>query len=186
MGAKIEKLAIPGAYVIQPDVFKDDRGYFTETYSLRTLKNGGFEPPVFVQENESYSKQKGTVRGIHFQRYPYCQAKLVRVSKGAVYDVLVDLRKDSPTYKKWIGVELSQENAKQLFIPQGCGHAFMALTEDVLFSYKVDNFYAPECDGGIRFDDPEIGIVWPIEATIRSEKDLKLPYLKDVDLNFHM
>lgn len=186
MGAKLEPLSIPGAYIIAPDVFRDDRGYFMETFSIRTLKKEGWEPPLFVQENESFSAQNGTVRGIHFQRYPYCQAKLVRVSKGAVYDVLVDLRKDSPTYKKWIGVELSEQNCKQLFIPQGCGHAFMTLTDNVLFSYKVDNFYAPECDGGIRFDDPEIGITWPIEATIRSQKDLNLPYLKDLDLDFHL
>ena len=133
----------------------------------------------FVQDNHSKSTVRGTLRGIHFQKGDKAQAKLVRCVKGAVFDVAVDLRKNSPTFKQWVGVELSEENKKQLLIPRGFGHGFVTLTDDVEFLYKADNYYAPEADAGIRWNDPDIGIEWGVENPILSEKDKKNPFLKD-------
>ena len=135
----------------------------------------------FVQDNHSKSTVKGTLRGIHFQKGDKAQAKLVRCVKGAVLDVAVDLRHDSPTYKQWVAVELSEENKKQLLIPRGFGHGFVTLTDDVEFLYKADNYYAPEADGGIRWDDPEIGVEWGVEEPILSEKDEKNLLLREVE-----
>ena len=136
------------------------------------------------QDNHSASTVKGTLRGIHFQRGEAAQAKLVRCTKGAVLDVAVDLRPDSPTYKQWIGVELSADNKRQLLIPRGFGHAFLTLTDEVEFMYKADNFYAPEADGGIRWNDPELAIDWGIDEPILSDKDSKLPWLKEAVTGF--
>ena len=138
----------------------------------------------FVQDNHSLSTVKGTLRGIHFQKGDKSQAKLVRVVTGAVLDVAVDLRHDSPTYKQWVGVELSAENKKQLLIPRGFGHGFVTLTDHVEFLYKADNYYAPEADGGIRWNDPDIGVEWGITDPILSEKDKKNPFLKDAGILF--
>ncbi|MBR1606709.1 MAG: dTDP-4-dehydrorhamnose 3,5-epimerase, partial [Clostridia bacterium] len=148
---------LPGVVIIEPQVFGDKRGYFMETYSAGKFAALGIDA-VFVQDNQSYSAQKGILRGIHFQNAPYAQAKLVRVTRGAVLDVAVDLRRGSPTYRQWMAVELSEENKCMLFIPRGFGHGFKTLTADVEFCYKVDNPYSREYDRGIRFDDPEIGV----------------------------
>lgn len=181
----MEKIAtkIPGVYILEPRVFGDHRGYFMETYSAATFAEQGFDN-VFVQDNQSFTAQKGTLRGIHFQNAPMAQTKLVRVTKGAVLDVAVDLRRGSPTYKQWVGVVLSAENKRMLYIPRGFGHGFLTLTDDVEFCYKVDNLYSRECDRGIKFDDAEIGVEWGVTDPVLSEKDTKSPYLCDSDCNF--
>ena len=174
---------LPGVVIVEPQVFGDHRGWFMESWSQKTMADNGLNVN-FVQDNQSYTARKGTLRGIHFQQYPMAQTKLVRVTRGAVMDVAVDLRKDSPTYKQWVAVELSAENRKQLLIPQGFGHAFLTLTDDVEFVYKCDNFYSKEHDRNIRFDDPELGVEWGIAEPILSEKDAAAPFLKDSDCNF--
>ena len=174
---------LEGVSIIEPKEFGDYRGYFMETYSTKVFNELGIDT-VFVQDNQSYTKEKGTLRGIHFQNGPMAQAKLVRVVRGAVLDVAVDLRKGSPTYKKWVSVELSAENKKMFYIPRGFGHGFVTLTDDVEFVYKVDNLYSKECDRGIRFNDQEIGVEWGIDNPVLSEKDKTSPYLKDSDCNF--
>ena len=174
---------LEGVCILEPVVHGDARGYFMETYSTKTLADLGINN-VFVQDNQSYSSQKGILRGIHFQNAPMAQAKLVRVTKGAVLDVAVDLRKGSPTYKKWEIIVLSEENKKMLYIPRGFGHGFVTLTDDVEFCYKVDNLYSKECDRGIRFNDPSIGVDWGIEDPILSQKDTTSPMLDDSDCNF--
>lgn len=176
--------SLPGVCIIEPQVFGDHRGYFMETYSQKAFEELGITN-VFVQDNQSFSAQKGTLRGIHFQNNPMSQAKLVRVTKGAVLDVAVDLRKNSPTYKQWVAVELSAENKRMLFIPRGFGHGFRTLTENVEFCYKVDNLYSKECDRGIRFDDPSIGVDWgEVKEEMLSQKDVSAPLLDDSDCNF--
>lgn len=174
---------LPGVVIVEPQVFGDHRGWFMESWSKKTMEAHGLNCD-FVQDNQSYTARKGTLRGIHFQQYPMAQTKLVRVTRGAVMDVAVDLRKDSPTYRQWVAVELSAENRKQLLIPQGFGHAFLTLTDDVEFVYKCDNFYSKEHDRNIRFNDPELGVEWGIAEPILSEKDAAAPFLKDSDCNF--
>jgi dTDP-4-dehydrorhamnose 3,5-epimerase len=184
MSIKITETELEGVLIIEPDYFYDNRGYYCETFSERSLKEKGFICPRFVQDNQSFTLKKGTVRGIHFQINPKPQSKLVRCTRGKVFDVVVDLRKDSPTFKKWFGVELSEENKKQLWIPNWCGHAFMTLEDNVVFQYKVDELYYKEYDRAIQFDDKDIGIVWPILNPTKSQKDIDAPYLKDSDVNF--
>ena len=174
---------IPDVYILEPHVFGDHRGYFMETYSTAAFEALGITD-VFVQDNQSFTAQKGTLRGIHFQNAPMAQAKLVRVTRGAVLDVAVDLRRGSPTYRRWVSVELSAENKRMLYIPRGFGHGFVTLTDDVEFCYKVDTLYSREYDRGIRFDDPDIGVDWGVVAPILSEKDTKSPRLCDSDCNF--
>ena len=174
---------LEGVCILEPVVHGDNRGYFMETYSTKTLADLGIHN-VFVQDNQSYSSQKGILRGIHFQKAPMAQAKLVRVTKGAVLDVAVDLRKGSPTYKQWVTIELSAENKRMLFIPQGFGHGFVTLTDDVEFCYKVDNLYSKENDRGIRYNDPSIGVDWGVVDPILSQKDTTNPMLDDSDCNF--
>ena len=155
-----------------------------ETYSTRNFAAIGIDT-VFVQDNQSFSSQKGILRGIHFQNNPMAQAKLVRVTKGAVLDVAVDLRRGSPTYRQWVAVELSAENKRMLFIPRGFGHGFRTLTDDVEFCYKVDNLYSKECDRGIRYNDPTIGVDWgEVNESLLSAKDTTSPMLDDSDCNF--
>lgn len=173
----IIKTELNDCYIIEPNKFGDNRGWFMESYNKNVFKENGLEYD-FVQDNESFSKEKGVLRGLHFQRPPYTQAKLVRCIQGKVYDVVVDIRKDSSTYGKWIGVELSPENNRQLLVPRGFLHGFQTLTDDVIFSYKCDNFYNKESDGGVAYDDPDLGIVWPIEEKILSDKDKSHPTLK--------
>lgn len=182
---KIYKTALKDCYIIKPAVFGDHRGYFMETHNLNALKDNGIDVQ-FVQGNESFTATKGTIRGLHFQTNPYTQAKLVRCPEGAIYDVAVDLRVDSPTYKKWIKVELSGENKLQLFLPRGFAHGFVTLTDNVRFCYEVDNYYNKESDAGILWNDPEIGVEWGIENPILSEKDTKAPVLSKSRANFHM
>lgn len=176
---KFEKTKLEGVVIITPDVFGDHRGFFMESWSEHKMEEAGLRYN-FVQDNHSMSSVKGTLRGIHFQKGDKAQAKLVRCVKGAVLDVAVDLRHESTTYKQWIAVELSAENKKQLMIPRGFGHGFVTLTDEVEFLYKADNYYAPEADGGIRWNDPEIGVDWGVENPILSAKDEKNPFLKDL------
>ena len=170
---------IEGLYVIEPTVFKDERGYFVETYNQNDMKEAGLDM-VFVQDNQSMST-RGVLRGLHFQKQ-YPQGKLVRVIKGKVFDVAVDLRKDSKTYGKWFGVELSAENMKQFYIPEGFAHGFLVLSDEAEFCYKCTDFYHPGDEGGLAWNDPEIGVEWPLEEgvdLIISEKDQKWKGLKD-------
>lgn len=180
---KFSETTLPGVYVVEPAVFGDNRGFFMESWSQRAFEEIGLHY-TFVQDNHSSSTAKGTLRGLHFQRGEKAQAKLVRCTKGAVMDVAVDLRPSSPHYKKWVAVELSAENKRQLLIPRGFGHGFLTLTDDVEFLYKADNVYAPEADGGIRWNDPDIGVQWGIETPILSAKDSKSPFLKDTVTGF--
>ncbi len=169
------KTPIEGLIVITPKVFADNRGYFFESYNKRAWAEAGITAD-FVQDNESFSSQN-TLRGLHFQKPPFTQAKLVRVLEGAVWDVAVDLRKNSPTFGQWFGVELSAENKKQFFIPRGFAHGFSVLTETAKFAYKCDNFYNKESEGAVRFDDPELTVDWKIDLSkaVLSDKDLKNP-----------
>lgn len=180
---KFKETELNGVYVVEPQVFGDHRGFFMESWSKRAFEAAGLFYD-FVQDNHSMSAVKGTLRGIHFQRGEKSQAKLVRCVKGAVLDIAVDLRPSSPAYKQWVGVELSAENKKQLLIPRGFGHAFLTLTDNVEFLYKADNFYAPEAEGGIRWNDPEIGVAWGISSPILSEKDSQAPLLRDAVTGF--
>lgn len=179
---EITATPIEGIYIIEPEVFGDSRGYFFESFNLREFekKIGRIE---FVQDNESKSRY-GVVRGLHFQKAPYAQSKLVRCVKGKVMDIAVDIRKGSPTFGKYTAVELSEENHRQLFLPKGMAHGFAVLSEEAVFQYKCDEFYHPEAEGAIAWNDPEIGIEWPIPETdiILSEKDRNHPHLKDVCL----
>ena len=175
---------LPGVYIIEPLVLGDQRGWFMETWSTRDFEEMGLHCE-FVQDNHSFSAKKGTLRGIHFQNMPMAQAKLVRVTHGTVLDVAVDLRRGSPTYKKWAAVQLSAENKRMLMIPRGFGHGFKALTDDVEFCYKVDNLYSRECDRGIRYNDPSIGVDWgEVREELLSPKDTVSPLLEESDCNF--
>lgn len=180
---KVTELDLPGVLLIEPDVFKDYRGYYMESYSKRTLEKYGINDE-FVQDNHLLSLKKGTIRGIHFQNAPYAQSKLLRCTKGKILDVVVDLRKDSLTYKKWISIELDAESKKQIYIPRGFGHACMSLVDDTEVQYKVDNLYYPEYDRAIAWNDPELNIEWGIKDVIVSEKDKNASLLKDSDVNF--
>ena len=175
----IIKTPIDGLLVIEPQVFKDARGYFVETYNEQRYREAGIDS-VFVQDNQSCSSY-GVVRGLHFQRPPYSQAKLVCCTVGRVLDVAVDLRKGSPTYGKWYSVELSEDNKRQFFIPRGFAHGFSVLSNQAIFTYKCDNLYHPEADGGILLSDPDLAIDWqvPEELRIISEKDKKHPLFRD-------
>lgn len=180
---KFTQTELEGVYIVEPAVFGDHRGFFMESWSKRAFEEAGLFYE-FVQDNHSSSIGKGTLRGIHFQRGDKAQAKLVRCVRGAVLDVAVDLRPSSSTYKKWVAVELSAANRRQLLIPRGFGHGFLTLTDDVEFLYKADNPYAPEADGGIHWNDPGIGVDWGITAPILSEKDSRSPFLKDAVTGF--
>lgn len=176
------KTEIEGVYVIEPKVFGDNRGYFMETYNEQEFKNNGLDYN-FVQDNQSKSK-KGVLRGLHFQK-THPQAKLVRVLEGEVFDVAVDLRKGSKTYGKWVGVILSEENKKQFMIPRGFAHGFVVLSETAVFAYKCDDFYHPEDEGGIMWNDPDINIEWPYKGELLlSEKDKVHPLLKECKIEF--
>lgn len=176
--------SIQGVKIIEPKVFGDHRGWFMETYSDALFEGAGIDIK-FVQDNQSFSAAKGTLRGLHYQLNPKAQTKLVRCTKGAIFDVAVDIRKGSPTYGKWFGIELSADNKKQFLIPKGFAHGFMTLTDDVEVQYKVDELYAPECDRGILWSDPEINVEWPIDISpVLSAKDEKAPRLVHAENNF--
>lgn len=179
-----QKTEIEGVYIIEPQVFGDNRGYFMETYNEDEFKSAGLDM-TFVQDNQSKSK-KGVLRGLHFQT-EHSQGKLVRVISGEVFDVAVDLRKDSKTYGKWVGVKLSDENKKQFYIPEGFAHGFLVLSEEAEFVYKCTDLYHPEFEGGIAWNDPEVGIEWPtegIEELIFSDKDKKWKTLSERKIQF--
>ena len=178
------KTEIEGVYIIDTKVFGDNRGYFMETYNFEEFKNAGLDK-VFVQDNQSKSKQ-GVLRGLHFQTQ-HLQGKLVRVTSGEVFDVAVDLRKGSSTYGKWVGVKLSAENKKQFYIPEGFAHGFLVLSEEAEFVYKCTDLYHPEFEGGIAWDDKEVGVEWPtdgIKEIILSEKDKNRKKLSETKINF--
>ncbi len=176
---------IPGVQIITPPRFKDDRGWFTESWNQNKMDEvtNGLK---FVQDNHSYSGPTGTVRGLHFQTPPHAQDKLVRVIKGSVTDVAVDIRKGSPTFGKWVSVMLSADNAKQLLVPKGFLHGFVTLEPDTEVLYKCTDFYAPECDGGIKFDDPDLAIDWGMDTSraVLSDKDKIAPTFADFDSPF--
>ena len=182
-----EKTTIPGLLIIHPDVFGDNRGWFTESYHQQKYKDLGIDTH-FIQDNHSFSAQKGTLRGLHFQKGNKAQSKLVRCVAGSLWDVVVDLRKGSPTYKHWFGIELSAQNHLQFFIPKGFAHGFLTLSDNVEIEYKVDEFYSKEHDGGIRYDDPEVNIPWDEllknSEPVLSDKDKQLKYLSQQDLDF--
>lgn len=180
----IIETSIEGVVVIEPKVFGDHRGYFFESFSQKDFCEK-VRQVSFVQDNESKSCY-GVVRGLHFQKPPHAQSKLVRVVKGAVLDVAVDIRKGSPTFGQHVAVELSEENHRQLFIPRGFAHGFAVLTDEVVFQYKCDNFYAPQSEGAIAWDDPDLGIDWriPADKVVLSAKDMAHPRLKDAQWLF--
>lgn len=182
---KFIETKIPDLYIIEPKVFGDDRGYFMESYSQKDFNEVGLTM-TFVQDNESKSR-KGVLRGLHFQT-KHTQGKLVRVTQGEVWDVAVDLRKGSPTYGQWEGVYLSAENKRQFYVPEGFAHGFVVTSEEAVFNYKCTDFYAPEYDSGLLWNDPEVGIAWPLEGLgdiLLSEKDKKQKTLKELnDLPF--
>lgn len=181
---EVIKTAIDGVVIIEPKVFGDHRGYFFESFSESRF-NELVRETRFVQDNESKSRY-GVLRGLHFQKPPYAQSKLVRVVKGAVFDVAVDIRKGSPTFGQHVAVELTEGNHRQFFVPRGFAHGFVVLTDEVIFQYKCDNYYAPEYEGAIAWDDPDLGIDWkiPAEDVILSAKDTCHPRLKDAEWLF--
>ncbi len=181
---EVIKTAIEGVVIIEPRIFTDDRGYFFESFSQREFDEK-VRPVHFVQDNESKSSY-GVLRGLHFQKPPFAQSKLVRVIKGAVLDVAVDIRKGSPTFGQHVAVELTEDNHRQFFIPRGFAHGFSVLTDEVIFQYKCDNFYAPQCEGAIAWDDPDLGIDWgvPADRVLLSAKDRLHKPLKDADWLF--
>ncbi|WP_367182624.1 dTDP-4-dehydrorhamnose 3,5-epimerase [Thermococcus sp.] len=177
MPFEFERLEIPDVILIKPKVFGDERGFFMETYKRPDFESAGIKGE-FVQDNHSRSRY-GVLRGLHFQREPYAQAKIVRVVRGVIYDVAVDLRKDSPTFGKWVGVILSEFNKWQLYVPKGFAHGFVVLSDVADVVYKVDNVYAPDYEGGIIWNDPDLNIDWPLDEPIISEKDRKWPTLRE-------
>lgn len=181
---KITKTQFPGLILIEPDIFKDERGYFFESFHKDKYAKAGIDT-VFVQDNESKST-RGVVRGLHYQLEPYAQGKLVRVIQGKVYDVVVDLRKGSPTFGKWFGIELDDVTKKQMYIPRGFAHGFSVLSETAIFSYKCDNVYSQENERGINLTDPKLGIDWKLlrEEQNISEKDKSAPAFVEAEMNF--
>ena len=177
---QVEKTALEGVLILTPARFGDARGFFSESWNATHMRKAGLHFD-FVQDNHSMSERAGTIRGLHFQTPPHAQAKLVRCGRGALFDVAVDIRTDSPSYGKWVGVDLSYENGKQLLIPEGFLHGFVTREPMTEIIYKCSAHYAPECDAAIRFDDPDIGVDWGIDTAqaVLSEKDTKAAFLKD-------
>lgn len=182
---KVIDTKLTDAKIIETDVFGDHRGFFTESYTENTFFDAGVEIK-FVQDNQSLSVEPGVLRGLHFQKAPYSQTKLLRAVTGVIYDVIVDIRKGSPTYGEWQGFILSEYNHRQLLVPKGFAHGFVTLTPNCNVAYKCDGYYVPNVDGGIAYDDPDLNIDWPmpVEHLILSDKDTKHPNLKDSDANF--
>ena len=182
---QIEDTALPGVRLITPRRFGDHRGFFSESYSRKALAEQGIDIE-FCQDNHSLSAKVGTVRGLHFQSPPHAQDKLVRCGRGRLFDVAVDIRKGSPTYGQWVGEELSFENGKQLLVPAGFLHGFVTREPDTEIVYKCSDYYAPDCDGAVRFDDPDIGIDWALDGVepLLSDKDATAPLLADFDSPF--
>jgi dTDP-4-dehydrorhamnose 3,5-epimerase len=174
---------LPGAWYIKPRVFRDERGFFLETYAAEGFAERGMST-AFVQDNHSRSLRRGVLRGMHFQRPPHTQAKLIRAVRGAIYDVIVDLRRGSPTYGQWRGFELDDTDLGMLYVPHGFAHGFCTLTDETDVVYKVDAYYAPECDGGLLWSDPDVNISWPVQTPLLSKKDRELPRLAQLDSPF--
>mgnify|MGYP006268324063 CR=1 FL=1 len=179
---EVQELSLPGLLLIRPDVYGDDRGHFMESYHRERLRDYGLDED-FVQDNESLSRQ-GTVRGLHFQAPPHAQGKLIRVPQGRVWDVALDVRAGSPTYGQWHGVELSGSNFLQLYVPPGMAHGFAVLEPRTLFQYKCSAYYYQAAEGGVRWDDPDLAIEWPIENPIISEKDRQQPFFREFQSPF--
>ncbi|MDR6878734.1 dTDP-4-dehydrorhamnose 3,5-epimerase [Bacillus sp. 3255] len=179
----IKTTKLEGLYIIEPDVHGDSRGFFMESYNIEKFKVLGIDFN-FVQDNHSLSVETGVLRGLHYQLNPKAQTKLVRVAAGAIYDVVVDIRKDSSTFGQWIGIILSEDNKRQLLVPQGFAHGFCTIVPNTQVLYKVDEYYSPEHDRGILWNDPSLGIDWPTSKPILSDKDQKHPLFKDAEINF--
>jgi dTDP-4-dehydrorhamnose 3,5-epimerase len=179
---KIET-ALEDVYIIEPTVFEDHRGFFMESYNYREFKEIGIDIE-FVQDNHSLSVEAGTLRGLHYQLEPKAQTKLVRCIRGAIYDVVVDIRKGSPTFGKWISVILTEHNKRMLLVPKGFAHGFVTLVPNTEVLYKVDEYYSPEHDRAIRWNDPKLGIDWPVREPILSDKDRNAPLLDEAEINF--
>lgn len=173
--------ALNGVILFEPKVFHDSRGFFMESYNFQLFKNNGIEVN-FIQDNQSLSKESGTIRGLHYQLNPKSQTKLVRVVSGAIYDVVVDIRRDSPTFGQWQGFILSSDNKRQLLVPKGFAHGFCTLVPNTEVVYKVDEYYSPEHDRGILWNDPDLNIDWPTSRAVISDKDQMHPVLKDAEL----
>ncbi|MGP6148703.1 dTDP-4-dehydrorhamnose 3,5-epimerase [Priestia flexa] len=180
---KIINTKFADAFVIEPKVFGDHRGFFTESYNKELFAENGIDMD-FIQDNHSLSQQPGTLRGMHYQLAPKAQTKLVRVTRGAIYDVIVDIREGSPTYGQWQGFILSADNKRQLLVPKGFAHGFCTLVENTEVQYKVDELYSPDHDRGMAWNDPELNIDWPVNEPVLSEKDTKHPTLAEADNNF--
>lgn len=185
MPVTVERTKLPEVLIVEPRRFGDARGWFVETWSQRDLAAAGISA-VFVQDNHSYSAEVGTLRGLHYQRPPHAQDKLIRCTRGAIWDVAVDIRKGSPRYGQWVGVELTAENGRQLFVPKGFLHGFVTLAPQTEVQYKCSDYYAPDCDGSVRFDDPAIGVDWPLAgaAPVLSAKDVAAPLLSEMNNPF--
>lgn len=177
---KFHRTAIPDVILIETEPVGDARGHFVRTFCAREMEAHGINP-ILAQASQSFNAEKGTLRGLHFQSHPFMEDKLVRCVQGSIFDVMVDLRPGSPTFGKWVGYELSPTNNLQLFSPRGFAHGFQALTENVTVSYHIGQFYEPGQAAGVRFDDPQIGISWPLAPTALSPRDLALPSLADLD-----
>lgn len=179
----VRRLELDGLLEISPRKFGDDRGFFSETYNAKSFADAGIDL-TFVQDNHSYSAAKGVVRGLHYQLPPFAQDKLVRVTRGAILDVAVDIRKGSPTFGQWVALEVSADKWNQILVPKGFAHGFMTLVENTEVIYKVTNYYSPEHDRSIRFDDPAIGIDWPLPSSgvQLSDKDQKAPLFADAEV----
>lgn len=185
MSIGIDRCALEGVLILEPRRFQDARGFFSESWNRRTLRGAGVELPEFVQDNHSMSREVGTLRGLHYQRPPHAQGKLVRCGRGRLYDVAVDVRRGSPTWGQWLGVELSYENGRQLWIPAGFLHGFVTLEPDTEIIYKCTDHYAPECDGAVRWDSPELGIDWGLaQPPLLSPKDEAAPPFGEFDSPF--
>ncbi|MGM8364869.1 dTDP-4-dehydrorhamnose 3,5-epimerase [Virgibacillus sp. W0181] len=180
---KIINTKLDGVKILEPKVFTDNRGFFMESFNSKTFTELGLHYD-FLQDNHSLSMDKGVIRGLHYQLIPMAQTKLVRVITGSIYDVAVDIRKGSPTFGEWVGVELDGDNFRMLLVPQGFAHGFCTLAENTHVQYKVDAYYSAENDRGIRWDDPALAINWPVTNPILSEKDRKQPLLKEATMNF--
>lgn len=180
---KVTPLKLQGANIIEPIVHGDSRGYFMESYNDALLKQQGIKHN-FIQDNQSLSAEPGVIRGLHYQLKPKAQTKLLQVLSGAIYDVIVDIRRNSPTFGQWVGVILSEHNHRQILVPQGFAHGFCTLVPNTQVFYKVDEYYSPENDRGILWNDPALGIDWPTSNPILSDKDQRHPLLHDADLNF--
>ncbi|MDQ1235814.1 dTDP-4-dehydrorhamnose 3,5-epimerase [Paenibacillus sp. SORGH_AS306] len=180
---KVTSLTLEGAKLIEPVVHGDHRGFFMESYNEKLMHENGIKHN-FIQDNHSLSAEPGVLRGMHYQLNPKAQTKLIRVISGSIYDVIVDIRKDSPTFGQWQGFILSDANKRQLLVPQGFAHGFCTLAANTQVIYKVDEYYSPEHDRGIAWDDPSLNIDWPVSNPVLSDKDTRHPLLKDAELNF--